>query len=72
MSSDIPMRSFGQSLPMELLKAREAAMARFRPMLRGHGLTEQQWRCLRVLWDEALRLVSDEARPTASLPLQGL
>ena len=43
------LREFGHSLPMELLKAREAAMARFRPMLRKHGLTEQQWRVLRVL-----------------------
>jgi homoprotocatechuate degradation regulator HpaR len=34
---------------MELLKAREAAMARFRPMLRKHGLTEQQWRVIRAL-----------------------
>jgi homoprotocatechuate degradation regulator HpaR len=34
---------------MELLKAREAAMSRFRPMLRSHGLTEQQWRVVRVL-----------------------
>lgn len=43
------LREFGHSLPMELLKAREAAMARFRPMLRRHGLTEQQWRVIRVL-----------------------
>ena len=35
--------------PMELLKARESAMARFRPMLRDHGLTEQQWRVIRAL-----------------------
>lgn len=34
---------------MQLLQAREAAMAHFRPMLRAHGLTEQQWRVLRVL-----------------------
>jgi homoprotocatechuate degradation regulator HpaR len=34
---------------MELLKAREAAMARFRPMLRRHGVTEQQWRVIRTL-----------------------
>ena len=34
---------------MELLKAREAAMSRFRPMLRKHGLTEQQWRVIRAL-----------------------
>jgi len=35
---------------MELLKAREAAMERFRPMLREHGLTEQQWRVIRALF----------------------
>lgn len=34
---------------MQLLRAREAAMEQFRPMLREHGLTEQQWRVLRVL-----------------------
>ncbi|HNP35483.1 MAG TPA: homoprotocatechuate degradation operon regulator HpaR [Woeseiaceae bacterium] len=43
------LRDFRHSLPMELLKAREAAMARFRPMLRTFGLTEQQWRVLRAL-----------------------
>jgi homoprotocatechuate degradation regulator HpaR len=43
------LRDFRHSLPMELLKAREAAMARFRPMLRNHGLTEQQWRVVRAL-----------------------
>ena len=45
------LRDFEHSLPMELLKAREAAMARFRPMLRRHGLTEQQWRVIRALAD---------------------
>ena len=45
------LRDFEHSLPMELLKAREAAMARFRPMLRDHGLTEQQWRVIRALAD---------------------
>ena len=34
---------------MALLRAREAAMSFFRPMLHGHGLTEQQWRVIRVL-----------------------
>jgi homoprotocatechuate degradation regulator HpaR len=43
------LRDFQHSLPMELLKAREAAMLRFRPMLRRHGLTEQQWRVIRAL-----------------------
>ncbi len=43
------MRPFSQSLPMALLRAREAAMRRFRPMLAEHDLTEQQWRVLRAL-----------------------
>jgi|TARA_B110000116_G_C16733022_1_gene534646 homoprotocatechuate degradation regulator HpaR len=34
---------------MQLLKAREAAMSRFRPMLRKHGLTEQRWRVIRAI-----------------------
>lgn len=42
---------------MALLKAREAVMVRFRPSLRAHGLTEQQWRVLRIMWvaDKRLR-----------------
>ncbi len=43
------LRDLNYSLPLQLLKAREAAMANFRPMLRRHGLTEQQWRTIRVL-----------------------
>jgi len=34
---------------MALLRAREAVMSRFRPILREHGLTEQQWRVIRAL-----------------------
>src|SRR5712671_5685623 len=45
----IPMRGFSQSLPMALLRAREAVMRRFRPGLRSRGVTEQQWRILRAL-----------------------
>src|SRR5579864_9637010 len=45
----IPMRDFSKSLPMALLRAREAVMKQFRPSLRRHGLTEQQWRILRAL-----------------------
>jgi homoprotocatechuate degradation regulator HpaR len=44
-----PMREFDRSLPMSLLRAREAVMDRFRPVLRAHGVTEQQWRVLRAL-----------------------
>src|SRR3954451_10375232 len=45
----VPMRDFSRSLPMSLLRAREAVMRQFRPSLRQHGLTEQQWRILRAL-----------------------
>lgn len=38
-----------QSLTLDLLQAREAAMKFFRPSLNQHGLTEQQWRVIRIL-----------------------
>ena len=37
------------SLTLTLLQAREAAMSFFRPLLNQHGLTEQQWRVIRIL-----------------------
>lgn len=43
------MRPFARSLPMQLLRAREAVMQEFRPHLRRHGMTEQQWRIVRAL-----------------------
>lgn len=43
------MRPFARSLPMQLLRAREALMQEFRPHLRKQGLSEQQWRVLRAL-----------------------
>lgn len=45
----LAMRPFARSLPMQLLRAREALMQEFRPHLRKHGLSEQQWRVLRAL-----------------------
>jgi homoprotocatechuate degradation regulator HpaR len=45
----LPIREFSRSLPMSLLRAREAVMRQFRPALRAHDLTEQQWRILRAL-----------------------
>lgn len=42
-------RDTSRSLPLSLLRAREAVMVRFRPLLAGHELTEQQWRVIRVL-----------------------
>jgi homoprotocatechuate degradation regulator HpaR len=41
-----------RNLPRLLLQAREAVLAHFRPGLREHGLTDQQWRVLRVLAEE--------------------
>jgi homoprotocatechuate degradation regulator HpaR len=43
------LRPFTRSLPMQLVRAREALMQRFRPHLHEHGLTDQQWRILRAL-----------------------
>ncbi len=47
------IQDLDHSLPMSLLKAREAVMARFAPILREHGLSSQQWRVLRVLTEES-------------------
>lgn len=48
-TNGLAMRPFARSLPMQLLRAREALMHEFRPHLRKHGLSEQQWRVLRAL-----------------------
>ena len=40
---------FPQNLPAVLMRAREAVMARVRPTLRAHDMTEPQWRVLRTL-----------------------
>lgn len=42
---------FSHSLPMLLYAALDAVMPRFRRIFKEFGLTEQQWRILRVLWD---------------------
>lgn len=43
---DLP---YDSSIPVMLLRAREAMMRNFRPLLAAHGFTEQQWRVLRTL-----------------------
>lgn len=43
------MRKFDDSIPLKLLKAREATMNFFRPLLQEIPLTEQQWRVIRAL-----------------------
>ena len=42
---------FTRSLPMMLYRALDAVMPRFRKIFNDFGLTEQQWRVLRVLWE---------------------
>ena len=43
-----------RNLPRLLLQARESVMARTRPGLREHGLSDQQWRVLRVLGEHGV------------------
>jgi|SRR5579859_5755031 len=38
-----------RNLPLLMLQAREHVIAYFRPILNAHGITEQQWRIVRVL-----------------------
>ncbi len=47
MSNKLPSTS--RSLPIALIRAREGVMAPIRDMLAETGITEQQWRVLRVL-----------------------
>ena len=51
MSANTPF--IHRTLPRLLLQAREAVMAHTRPSLRQHGLSDQQWRVLRVLGEHA-------------------
>lgn len=55
---------FSHSLPMLLYAAIDVVMPRFRQIFREFGLTEQQWRVLRVLWDIEEISHSDLARIT--------
>ena len=64
----LPMRDFSKSLPMALLNAREKIMEEFRPMLRKFGLTEQQWRVIRVLGEVSSIEVTELATRCRVLP----
>ncbi|MEO1107244.1 MAG: homoprotocatechuate degradation operon regulator HpaR [Pseudomonadota bacterium] len=50
MADDLPLTS--RSLPIALLRAREKVMGPIRGLLVDAGVTEQQWRVLRVLNEE--------------------
>ena len=62
------LRSFSKSLPMSLLRAREAVMRHFRASLRQHNITEQQWRVLRALAEVRKIEVTELAHATFLLP----
>ena len=49
--ADLNFPAVSQTLPVRLLRAREAVMFRLRPILRARNITEQQWRVLRTIRD---------------------
>ena len=56
------IQDFSRSLPMMLYQALDVLLPKFRRIFNEHGLTEQQWRILRVLWEHkkiALGKLSD-------------
>lgn len=66
--NDRKLPSTARSLPIALIRAREKVMGPIREMLSKSGLTEQQWRILRVL-DELGPLDSTKLSENASLLL---
>ena len=64
----IPLRDISRSLPMALMRAREAVMQYFRPHHRLHGITEQQWRVLRVLYKSGDLEIAELARQAVLMP----
>ncbi|MBD1545668.1 homoprotocatechuate degradation operon regulator HpaR [Roseibium aggregatum] len=67
-NNDRKLPSTARSLPIALIRAREKVMGPIREMLSNSGLTEQQWRILRVL-DELGPLDSTKLSENASLLL---
>jgi homoprotocatechuate degradation regulator HpaR len=45
------IQQFSRSLPMMLYRTLDAVMPAFRRIFNEFGITEQQWRILRVLWE---------------------
>jgi homoprotocatechuate degradation regulator HpaR len=68
----IPFAETRRTLPFALLRAREAVMERFRPMLKKHDITEQQWRVIRILKEggafDAAQLAAQLAAQACVLP----
>lgn len=58
------MPAFRDTLPMILNITLDGVMPVYRELFARHGLTEQQWRCLRVLWDEGAVTTTHLSRQT--------
>jgi hypothetical protein len=58
------MKNFDRSLPMMLYRTLDAVMPAFRQVFADYGLTEQQWRVLRVLWEHESVSMADLAAHT--------
>lgn len=63
-----PMRGFERSLPIALLRAREATMRLFKPSVDAAGLTLPQWRVIRALAEGGVADAAELAERCAILP----
>ena len=63
--------SFSGSLPMRLHRALDAVLPPFRALFAEHELTEQQWRVLRILWEQP-GLSQNELSKEALIPSNSL
>ena len=65
------MTSFDHSLPMILHRTLDAIMPEYRELFARFGLTEQQWRVMRVLWTSK-KVTSAELSSRTLLPAPSL
>ena len=63
----LQLPSTRRSLPIPLMRSREKVMAPIRDMLRASGLTEQQWRVLRILSEFGPQDLTEIARQACLL-----
>ena len=63
----LQLPSTRRSLPIALMRSREQVMAPIRAMLRASGLTEQQWRVLRILSEFGPQDLTEIARQACLL-----
>ena len=70
--SEVSHIAFDASLPMLLNDALDGVMPAYRSIFSAHDLTEQQWRVLRVLWDETEMANIHISRRTLIPPIASL